>query len=101
MGITVLPVRRVWRLIRRSSNLETVFVQSRIDTTIASSATSLCPASDTSHNQAPKRRKVYCDKWLHEGVYASTQQGCKYKHEMLLDKDTQELLGLYHSLPIW
>jgi hypothetical protein len=65
--------------------------QSRIDTIIASS-----PAPE-----AQKRQKIYCDKWIHEGVCAFTQQGCKYKHEMPLDKDTQESLGLFQGLPIW
>jgi hypothetical protein len=65
--------------------------QSRIDTIVASS-----PAPE-----AQKRLKIYCDKWIHEGVCAFTQQGCKYKHEMPLDKDTQESLGLFQGLPIW
>lgn len=65
--------------------------QSRIDTIVASS-----PAPE-----AQKRQKIYCDKWIHEGVCAFTQQGCKYKHEMPLDKDTQESLGLFQGLPIW
>lgn len=30
----------------------------------------------------PRREKVYCDKWIHDGTCAFTQQGCKYKHEM-------------------
>lgn len=65
--------------------------QSRIDTIIAST-----PAPE-----AQKRQKIYCDKWIHEGVCAFTQQGCKYKHEMPLDRDTQESLGLFQGLPIW
>ncbi|KAH6697595.1 hypothetical protein F5X68DRAFT_257731 [Plectosphaerella plurivora] len=48
-----------------------------------------------------KRPKIYCDKWVHEGVCAFTQQGCKYKHEMPLDKATQMSLGLFHGLPTW
>ncbi|KAJ4306152.1 hypothetical protein N0V88_000948 [Collariella sp. IMI 366227] len=46
------------------------------------------------HHQ-PKRMKVYCDKWVHEGVCAFTQQGCKYKHEMPSDRATQHQLGLF------
>ena len=38
---------------------------------------------------------------MHEGVCAFTQQGCKYKHEMPLDKATQMSLGLFHGLPTW
>lgn len=63
--------------------------QSRIDTIVASAA------------QPPKRPKVYCDKWVHEGVCAFTQQGCKYKHEMPMDRATQHQLGLFHGLPAW
>ncbi|KAK8084852.1 hypothetical protein PG997_006123 [Apiospora hydei] len=52
--------------------------------------------------QFPQRRpKIYCDKWVHEGVCAFTQQGCKYKHEMPFDKMTQHQLGLFHGLPAW
>ncbi|KAK7992012.1 hypothetical protein PG996_012975 [Apiospora saccharicola] len=52
--------------------------------------------------QFPQRRpKIYCDKWVHEGVCAFTQQGCKYKHEMPFDKMTQHQLGLFHGLPQW
>jgi hypothetical protein len=48
-----------------------------------------------------RKNKVYCDKWVHEGVCAFTQQGCRYKHEMPLDKATQHSLGLFHGLPGW
>ncbi|KAI1658182.1 hypothetical protein F4813DRAFT_395900, partial [Daldinia decipiens] len=63
--------------------------------------------ASTSHNnnhpqQQPQRRpKIYCDKWVHEGVCAFTQQGCKYKHEMPFDKVTQHQLGLFHGFPAW
>lgn len=45
--------------------------------------------------------KVYCDKWVHEGVCAFTQQGCKYKHEMPADRATQHQLGLFLGYPAW
>ncbi|OHE91550.1 hypothetical protein CORC01_13147 [Colletotrichum orchidophilum] len=64
-------------------------LQRRIDHIVASSPNS------------PKKPKIYCDKWVHEGVCAFTQQGCKYKHEMPLDKATQHSLGLFHGLPAW
>lgn len=48
-----------------------------------------------------KKPKIYCDKWVHEGTCAFTQQGCKYKHEMPFDKLTQHSLGLFHGLPTW
>lgn len=55
-----------------------------------------------SNNATPARReKIYCDKWVHDGVCAFAQQGCKYKHEMPLDVPTQRSLGLFHGLPAW
>ncbi|KAI1742714.1 hypothetical protein F4680DRAFT_463710 [Xylaria scruposa] len=85
-------------------------IQSRIDNIVA--ATPQTPAylpghvgsgSSLLHNGPPARRrvKVYCDKWVHEGVCAFTQQGCKYKHEMPEDQDTQHMLGLFHGYPLW
>ncbi|RYO91414.1 hypothetical protein DL764_008280 [Monosporascus ibericus] len=53
------------------------------------------------HQQQQRRPKIYCDKWVHEGVCAFTQQGCKYKHEMPFDKVTQHQLGLFHGFPAW
>ncbi|KAL1899683.1 hypothetical protein Cpir12675_001263 [Ceratocystis pirilliformis] len=50
---------------------------------------------------AHKKPKIFCDKWVHEGVCAFTQQGCKFKHEMPTDKETQHSLGLFHGLPLW
>lgn len=50
---------------------------------------------------SPKKNKIYCDKWVHEGICAFTQQGCRYKHEMPYDKATQRSLGLFHGLPPW
>ncbi len=48
-----------------------------------------------------RREKEYCDKWIHEGTCAFTQMGCKYKHQMPLDKATQLAVGLNHGLPNW
>ncbi|KAG6358686.1 hypothetical protein INS49_012204 [Diaporthe citri] len=48
-----------------------------------------------------RREKIYCDKWIHDGTCAFTQQGCKYKHEMPHDRETQEKLGLFHGYPAW
>ncbi|CAI6100212.1 unnamed protein product [Clonostachys chloroleuca] len=53
------------------------------------------------HQKPNKQDKEYCDKWVHEGVCAFTQQGCRYKHEMPYDKATQQSLGLFHGLPAW
>src|SRR4051794_26409315 len=68
----------------------------QIDTIVAASS------SIASTPTPPRRReKIYCDKWIHEGVCAFTQLGCKYKHDMPMDKATQMSLGLNHGLPIW
>lgn len=48
-----------------------------------------------------KKHKVYCDKWVHEGICAFTQQGCKFKHEMPHDRATQRSLGLFQGYPNW
>jgi hypothetical protein len=65
-------------------------VQSKIDSIVAK----LPPAPK-------KREKIYCDKWIHDGVCAFAQQGCRYKHEMPMDKATQHSIGLYNGLPKW
>ncbi|KAH6713073.1 hypothetical protein BKA61DRAFT_483753 [Leptodontidium sp. MPI-SDFR-AT-0119] len=57
--------------------------------------------SSTISPPARRREKIFCDKWIHEGVCAFTQMGCKYKHEMPLDKATQLTLGLNHGIPSW
>ncbi|KOS20209.1 hypothetical protein ESCO_006169 [Escovopsis weberi] len=57
----------------------------------------LLPASPSGSRKA----KIYCDKWIHEGVCAFTQQGCKYKHEMPFDEATQHSLGLFQGFPAW
>ncbi|ORY65414.1 uncharacterized protein BCR38DRAFT_484838 [Pseudomassariella vexata] len=93
--------------------------QSRIDTIVASTpptpthahhpsmaASTATPPSRLANTNTPsgipqRRPKIYCDKWVHEGVCAFTQQGCKYKHEMPFDKFTQHQLGLFHGLPAW
>ncbi|KAK0108365.1 hypothetical protein ONS95_003177 [Cadophora gregata] len=66
--------------------------QQRIDSIVQSSSMSTAPR---------RREKIYCDKWIHEGVCAFTQMGCKYKHEMPFDRATQLTLGLNHGIPNW
>lgn len=68
----------------------------QIDSIVAQAGISPPPPS-----KASRREKIYCDKWIHEGVCAFTQLGCKYKHEMPMDKATQLSLGLNHGLPAW
>ncbi|KAI1308537.1 hypothetical protein F5Y03DRAFT_404858 [Xylaria venustula] len=79
-------------------------IQSRIDNIVAATPpTPAHPSPGPSNNAPPghRRPKIYCDKWVHEGVCAFTQQGCKYKHEMPSDKLTQHQLGLFHGYPQW
>ncbi|KAI5927438.1 hypothetical protein F4810DRAFT_722608 [Camillea tinctor] len=75
----------------------------QLSTTTTSSLTNTGPAGGGGGGGGgPQRRpKIYCDKWVHEGVCAFTQQGCKYKHEMPFDKLTQHQLGLFHGFPAW
>ncbi|KAI3322461.1 hypothetical protein HD806DRAFT_545157 [Xylariaceae sp. AK1471] len=87
-------------------------IQSRIDNIVAATPSTPTHVPSTGHpgigpsssSGAPpnqRRPKIYCDKWVHEGVCAFTQQGCKYKHEMPSDKVTQHQLGLFHGYPQW
>ncbi|KAI2630142.1 hypothetical protein GGS21DRAFT_545241 [Xylaria nigripes] len=124
-GMVVVPQPRGFPPNGHSSNTELVTlqdssgtptmhadpIQSQIDNIVA--AVPPTPARAPSGHQgaghstssgAPpgqRRPKVYCDKWVHEGVCAFTQQGCKYKHEMPTDKATQHQLGLFHGFPQW
>ncbi|KAI0098888.1 hypothetical protein GGR51DRAFT_565296 [Nemania sp. FL0031] len=87
-------------------------IQSRIDNIVAATPPTPSHLSGLSHPgggpgpssggpPGQRRPKIYCDKWVHEGVCAFTQQGCKYKHEMPSDKFTQHQLGLFHGYPQW
>jgi hypothetical protein len=40
-------------------------------------------------------------KWIHEGTCALTRMGCKYRHEMPMDRETQLSLNRNHGLPNW
>lgn len=80
--------------------------QSRIDRIISATPTTSGPVV-LSRGAGPgpvapgRREKIYCDKWIHDGTCAFTQQGCKFKHEMPTDKETQMSLGLFHGFPPW
>ncbi|KAK5658550.1 hypothetical protein OQA88_1943 [Cercophora sp. LCS_1] len=80
-----------------------VLGQTRIDTIVASgpSTSTTSVAAAGAGFARPKRAKIFCDKWVHEGTCAFAQQGCKFKHEMPMDKATQHQLGLFHGLPAW
>lgn len=78
----------------RTSARDSSQIQHQIDTIIG---TRTKESEITPH----RRKKVYCDKWVHEGVCAFTQIGCKFKHEMPTDRKTQIALGLNHGFPNW
>jgi hypothetical protein len=44
-------------------------------------------------------RRTTLKSWIHEGTCALTQMGCKYRHEMPMDRETQLSLNLNHGLP--
>lgn len=44
--------------------------------------------------------KTHC-KWIHDGSCAFQERGCKYKHEIPLDKESQHRVGLSGGLPQW
>jgi hypothetical protein len=67
--------------------------QTHIDRIVASSGPSGHPTM--------RPRKEWCDKWIHDGKCAFTQQGCKFKHEMPSDPETLERLGLFSGPPVW
>ncbi|POS85781.1 hypothetical protein EPUL_001896 [Erysiphe pulchra] len=69
-------------------------IQHQIDTIISA-------RTKENENTPQRRKKVYCDKWVHEGVCAFTQIGCKFKHEMPTDRETQIAVGLNHGFPNW
>ena len=65
------------------------------------------PTSEAGKNlrtQDPKDmlpgRKRYCSYWLRHGECDYAQQGCLYKHEMPLDRDTLNAIGL-KDIPKW
>lgn len=49
---------------------------------------------------APRRIKEYCSYWLRHGECDYAQQGCLYKHEMPLEPEVLEKLGL-RDIPRW
>jgi hypothetical protein len=51
--------------------------------------------------EEPKKEKIYCTKWIHDGTCAFAQTGCRFKHHMPTDKKTQNEVGLHNGLPNW
>ncbi|KAK5628931.1 hypothetical protein RRF57_004646 [Xylaria bambusicola] len=103
-GMLIVPQPRGLPPNGHSSNTEPVAMRSRIDNIVAttpSTTNHFSPGSTNAAAPSHRRPKIYCDKWVHEGVCAFTQQGCKYKHEMPSDKLTQHQLGLFHGYPQW
>ncbi|RKF81413.1 putative c-x8-c-x5-c-x3-h type zinc finger protein [Golovinomyces cichoracearum] len=94
-GLIVLPEPRQLSPDRRKGYDPLITQQLQIDTIVNTGL-------NNGVTVAPRRRqKIYCDKWVHEGVCAFTQIGCKFKHEMPSDKATQISLGLNHGYPSW
>ncbi|KKO97744.1 hypothetical protein THAR02_10151 [Trichoderma harzianum] len=88
-GMVVLPPLRGIPPKGMADMSQTVTVKNQIDRIVATSPS------------IPKKNKVYCDMWIHEGRCAFTQTGCKFKHEMPLDEASQKALGLFQGLPAW
>ncbi|KAL6700723.1 hypothetical protein J3F84DRAFT_344237 [Trichoderma pleuroticola] len=88
-GMVVLPPLRGVPPKGMADMSQTVTVKNQIDRIVATSPS------------IPKKNKVYCDMWIHEGRCAFTQTGCKFKHEMPLDEASQKALGLFQGLPAW
>ncbi|KAL7936997.1 hypothetical protein V8C35DRAFT_294411 [Trichoderma chlorosporum] len=88
-GMVVLPPLRGVPPKGLADMSQTITVKNQIDRIVATSPST------------PKRNKVYCDMWIHEGRCAFTQTGCKFKHEMPLDEGSQKALGLFQGLPAW
>ncbi|KAL7799033.1 hypothetical protein V8C37DRAFT_407464 [Trichoderma ceciliae] len=88
-GMIVLPPLRGVPPNGMTDMNHTVSIKNQIDRIVATSPST------------PKRNKVYCDMWIHEGRCAFTQTGCKFKHEMPLDEGSQKALGLFQGLPAW
>ena len=58
-------------------------------------ATSIADAGD----RGPKKK--YCSHWILNGVCAYMQVGCRYKHEIPLDKETRTLIVGGAKIPAW
>ncbi|KAF3761128.1 hypothetical protein M406DRAFT_334735 [Cryphonectria parasitica EP155] len=111
----LVPVSVVTPPASPMDNASNDIIQSRIDSIVASTppTVAVAPVSSSAVVLArpngpgnrgpngPRREKIYCDKWIHDGTCAFTQQGCKFKHEMPQDKETQQSLGLFHGYPAW
>lgn len=48
----------------------------------------------------PLSKKVYCMFWIRKGECDYMQGGCKYKHEMPVDEETRQRIGL-REIPQW
>lgn len=48
----------------------------------------------------PLSKKRYCTYWIRKGECDYMQEGCRYKHEMPVDEETQQRIGL-REIPLW
>ena len=58
------------------------------------------PASKIAEKSGPSAKKEYCSHWIMHGECEYTQMGCKYKHEIPLDEETRQRIGLL-NIPGW
>ena len=86
-----------------SAHLLSFYSQRTIDSIIERNAAMPSRAMVGPNVTSPngRRAKVYCDKWIHTGDCAFAQVGCRYKHEMPMDTETQMLVGLNNGVPQW
>ena len=54
----------------------------------------------TANTGGPFANKKYCIGWIWRGECAYMQVGCRYKHEIPLDKETREKIGM-RGIPKW
>ena len=58
------------------------------------------PIASTTNTGVPFGKKEYCMFWILRGECAYAQRGCNHKHEIPLDKETREKIGM-NGIPYW
>lgn len=58
------------------------------------------PATKVANTPGPLPTKAYCMYWLRKGECDYMQSGCKYKHEMPVDEETRQRIGI-REIPRW
>lgn len=98
-----LPFTHPWLLAKERNLQADSSLKTHIDNIVKANSNHPCATSQQYQQQQQHRKdpKTYCTKWIHEGTCAFVQQGCRYKHEMPLDRETQLTVGLNNGLPAW